>query len=109
MDTVFKILITGSQTAATAEGIAVGATYPELFAAYGAPQTSGQYPSFPQDTLLYYDSLGLLFWCNKSDTVVNQIDLMVPDTPLSPWGDDTSRRTLQATSENRKYRLLPPW
>ncbi|MBN1212472.1 MAG: hypothetical protein JXA92_07830 [candidate division Zixibacteria bacterium] len=108
MDTVYKILITGSQTAETAEGIAVGATYPELFAAYGEPQTSGVYPGYPQDTLLYYDSLGLLFWCNKADTVVNQIDLMAPDTPLSPLVDNPSRRGDLATSENKKYRLLLP-
>jgi hypothetical protein len=108
MDTVYRILITGSQTAATAEGIAVGATYPELLAAFGAPQTSGVYPGYPQDTLLYYDSLGLLFWCNKADTVVNQIDMLVPDTPLSPSGDRSIRRNSQATSENIKYRLMLP-
>lgn len=108
MDTVFMILITSPVGGTTSEGITVGSTYPELYAAYGAPQTSGSYPSYPGDTILYYDSLGLKFWCNKADTVVNQIDLIVPDTPLKKGGESLNKRNSRISVSDRRYRLILP-
>lgn len=107
MDIVFKILITGSQTASTTEGVSVGSTYPELFAAFGAPDSSDWNPSYPFDTLLIYTDLGLTFWCDRADTIVNQIDITFPDSVLGSPGKDNVIRERDATATaDRKYKLI---
>ncbi|MFZ5979970.1 MAG: hypothetical protein ACOYVF_05005 [Candidatus Zixiibacteriota bacterium] len=108
MDTVYYIIITSPEGGATSDGLTVGSTYPEMVAALGEPQSSYASDDYPADTILYYDSLGLLFWCNRSDTVVNQVDLLAPNTPLVSLGnDDELTRSISTGKTRRNYKLLP--
>jgi len=107
MDTVYYMMITYPIGGTTADGLTVGSTYPEMVASLGTPQSSYASGDFPADTILYYDSLGLLFWCNRSDTVVNQVDLLVPNTVLtSPGNDSDLHRRVSSATASRKYKLI---
>jgi hypothetical protein len=75
---VQRVIVNTVYQTTTAEGIGIGSRYPDLVTAYGPPDSSGASTLYPQDTILFYYDLGLTIWCNRSDTVINEIWLSEP-------------------------------
>jgi hypothetical protein len=107
-ESVIGVIVNTVYDKTTPEGIGIGATYPELVAAYGLPERSGFNQYYPLDTILFYDTRGLIFWCNRSDTVVNEIHLVEPlpkRQPVTRVTDSEPRTIGKSPTEIRRYRL----
>lgn len=66
----------------TVDGLGIGSTYNEVLTAYGQADTSYFDPTDPPADVYFYDSLGITLFANPSDSVVFEMHLIDPVSPI---------------------------
>jgi len=100
---VVGVIVNGSYAGKTAEGIGIGSTHSQITAAYGQPDSVYLDQNPPPALTLEYWGLGMIFFCNPSDSAAFEIHLTelvgAPPTSASVMAKSLHRTSVDMPGE----------